>query len=713
MTDVKISQLPTASTPISAADVLVLNQGGVTKKTTVGSILAGGFQIVNTISDLKNLAVSAGAQVYCAGYYAIGDGGGGFFYGATSGGPYTDNGGTVIIPTLGTSAAAWLRVYETDINVRWFGARAAPGFDNAPAFTAARTVADTNNGALYVPGGTYEFDTCLTSAENLIIYGDGFDTVLDFSGAIGDYGLEALGAATQIEYPSVATEGIRTVTFGSAPALSVNDVFVVYNSNDYSWMPSSLSGGARFYYRAGEWCEVMSISGSTANVRVPLYATYVAGPTVKAYKITGPKVHIRNIAIHAANTTVVGLIHVQLCRDAIIENVELQVKGAIAGNGVSACFMDRCYNATVKDIVASNLYPTNDDVYGLSIANSQHVRVFGGKFESARHGVTFGGGDWVCSVPCRDIRVIGADIRSGGTVADAPVCCADMHGDTEDCSYIDCTIYGGAQFGGMNNTYENCKIWNRPDGVIVLFSETKGGLMQIKGCNLLSFADPNASARGYISAAAADTSLGAFTDVDLTIKVSDCSFYARNENANPQFLRMEIDGTTVKTNVYIDGLVGDIPKMYTILYTGSLSGTPNADFMVIDRVSNFNTPSGANTGVYLHETSTAYYTSTSVKHRCQKQTGSEDLATSASVAYTEGTEVGFQYIYPRIPCASTASARADGVAALFIGTMPALAITEKLTADKIQPAIIASDSAMNWGAAVTFKTNWTVSLDEV
>lgn len=327
--------------------------------------------------------------------------------------------------------ATYAMINGAPVNVLDYGATADGVTDDSAAFIAARAAA--NGKKIYVPAGTYKLDAVVTGSTDLILEGDGPSTVLDFTGTVsgGSYALDAVGTATQIEALSgTQTVGTNTVTFASAPSLSVGDVFVIYNPTTFSW------SGFRSNYFAGEWCEVESIAGNVVTVRNQLYDTYAAA-NVDVYKITGPKVALRNFAIRG--TTVFGLIRASLCIAPLIENIT----ASHANNAI--VFLDRCFKPTVINPDVSNVGTGSGDDYGIVIGSSQHAKIIGGNIYARRHAVTTGGGAEICDVPVRDARIIGATLKND--IA-SDIFCADFHGNTEDSSYIDCTIYGGATWQG-------------------------------------------------------------------------------------------------------------------------------------------------------------------------------------------------------------------------------------------------------------------------
>ena len=81
---------------------------------------------VTNIASLRAIIPTANTVYEVSGYYSVGDGGGGEFYGVTgaAAGTYVENGGTVILPTGGNGSSAWLRNFDaaTPISIKWFGA---------------------------------------------------------------------------------------------------------------------------------------------------------------------------------------------------------------------------------------------------------------------------------------------------------------------------------------------------------------------------------------------------------------------------------------------------------------------------------------------------------------------------------------------------------------------------------------------------------------
>jgi hypothetical protein len=99
----------------------------------------------STISDLRALpAKTSGTLTFVAAHTTAGDGGGGMFryVSGAAAGTYTDNNGTVIVPTGGNGSAAWVREYEGDIGVAFFGGKNTAAIQAAIDAAAAGIVMD-------------------------------------------------------------------------------------------------------------------------------------------------------------------------------------------------------------------------------------------------------------------------------------------------------------------------------------------------------------------------------------------------------------------------------------------------------------------------------------------------------------------------------------------------------------------------------------------
>jgi hypothetical protein len=188
---------PAGGVPASDLDPAVQNALAKANTAVPGAVYA-------SIAGLKAATVASTGFVRVQGYYAAGDGGGGVFRWDAADTTSADNGGTIITPTGGlASSGRWKRVYEGEVNARWFGMHPNRGdSDNtAPLQAAIDWVATdltrdtggggTTGGTVFIPIGYYRFffdagtsglSTITIPASRVTIRGEGYGTVLTVRG---------------------------------------------------------------------------------------------------------------------------------------------------------------------------------------------------------------------------------------------------------------------------------------------------------------------------------------------------------------------------------------------------------------------------------------------------------------------------------------------------------------------------------------------------
>jgi hypothetical protein len=570
-------------------------------------------------------------------------------------------------------------------NVKDFGAVGNGVTNDAAAFAAAIAAVASTGQPIYVPAGTYVIGSALTSTGHLNMFGDGDKSILDFSGAtIAGSCITVSGALTQIQNISSASIYGLTVTFASAPSLAIDDVFCIYDT--------ALWNTIRPYYYKGEWCQVKGVAGSAATITNPLYDSYTAATTT-VYKLTSKAVSFRNLRlVGGANTF--GLLKLQFCEQAKLENV------SVYNENYQAVEFDRCYNSEVTNCYAYNKGTGTLDDYGLTFSNCQKFRVIGGDYYARRHGITIGGGDYICAVTNRDMRVIGAtisnDIVSG-------VYSADMHGNMEDCYYQDCTIYNGAGWAGMDNGYDNCTITAQFNGSVIYASEIKGGMLYVRNSKLLTGGDPTLNGRGVIDVGGNSSAINSATNRTLSLIVENCYVKAPSLSAGTDFMKVVNDGSIVNVNIYIDGVRADVNAMGSVLRTNVNSGAAYSQAIVVDNISNFPT------GTYLHIPQGGFYSN--ISQRMMRQSGTVSLTATSGTSLTSASAITFRYPYPRTPCANstvggaTGSFRNSANENIGVGNL-AVAVTS------IQLGLVSTSNA-NWTATATVTANWSVAIEEV
>jgi hypothetical protein len=571
------------------------------------------------------------------------------------------------------------------VSVLDFGAVAgSSAATNNAAFAAALLYCTISGKRLYVPAGTYALSQSLSTSGNLHLFGDGDSTVLDFSGTVsgGSYGLNISGSLDALPAISNAYKGNLSITFASAPSLSIGDVFVIYNPTDYSW------SGARAYYRAGEWCEVSGVSGNVVSLSNPLFDSYV-GAAVNVYKMTSPSVSLKDFRIKG--TTVLGLIQASLCNRPLIENVSGYHEND------SIVYFDRCYKPTGINLNLHNKGTGTGDDYGLVIGNSQHVRILGGNFYARRHGITHGGGDFVGCVAVRDSRVVGATIKNdinSGTHA------ADFHGNTEASAFDDCTIYQGVSWQGKNNRIINSSITDMLGGMCLYSSEIKGGFFSLENCELTTYASPSSIGRGVIDVGGNSNAITTNSVEDMTFRIRGCTLNGAALTSSDSALKVINRGSTKKINIDIDGFTAiNITALNSISYLLLSSGTADSSFLIVDNIANF--PNGSfliNAFEYAN-----------FPQRMMEQTGKVALSASSGVSFAASSTITFKHPYARTPVANATAG--NEIASVYNGNRAVFGGIRTINYSSIS-LFIESGDATAWTSTKSTDVSWSVKIND-
>lgn len=543
---------------------------------------------------------------------------------------------------------------------------------------------------LRLPAGTYVASGEL-DVGSMTIEGDGeATTVIASAGFSGNYLFKSEGSLTAIEnLGAPATVGKWMVTFDSPPSLAAGDIFLIYNPTDYSW------SGYRPVYRAGEWCEVDYISGNIVYLKSPLYDSYAQGD-VSVYRLEGKSPVIRNIRVAGAPGPV-GLCDFKFCTMALVENLT----GSLGNNSVIS--IDKCFRTTIINPQADN-YGDGGDDYGVAVANSQHLRIIGGAIYARRHGVASGGTGEVGAVPVRDTRITGAVVR---TSSSSNVAAADFHGNSEDSSFENCTIYGGGMSRGKNIYYRDCTIYAVPDlGVCIQGSEILGGTHGFHNCRFVTYDDPQSTNRGILDFGGNSVAFNENMREPLTIEVVGCSVNGRSLSSSTAVIRVVNRGTTHRLNVHVDGLRLDVNAVGSILFTNMESAVAVAasDAIVVDNIF-------APAGTQLHNASGGFYRD--VPHRLIQQCGSwSSVSTSDNSKIS--APISFRYVYPRTPVVTVALRPVgDGTLSLGgqVGGQTAVPSVYQCTGTNIRP-MVRTTGATAMAAGDPFVLSWGVGIRE-
>lgn len=540
---------------------------------------------------------------------------------------------------------------------------------------------DNEIGSLKIPSGVYYINNVVTFNRDF-----SFDVAADAVFKIGLNGqIKFEGSATLIGKPTTVISK-KSKQWGLVNTLQPFDLICIYNPVEFSFMPQ------RSYYRAGEFMKVFSATGTQVTTAGKTWADY--DTSVDVYKINSIKIKFNCLNILADNNAVNNPVIFTFCEDLSLfgyKNI---------GSKNAGLTLDRCYNYSIPEPVATNNSPLVGLNYGVVIANCQNARVTGGANIAGRHCVTFGGGNGVCSVPNREIIISNAVLKTGSTIGTGA---GDFHGNTANCQYLNCFI-DHASVGGISNSFYNCTFWDRGiDGAALLFGELGGGEWNIVDCTLIVDNDLT-SARGAL-----DCPFGEDLVQDFLLNINNLTIKG-DQTAGYYLVKFTVGASvniTKKVRCVINGINVLLSNHAAIVNAHSANTTagniiPNFEL----DLSNVKT---VKTGVaYLQPTQTA--TSPLSKIKLPSQSGSELIATAGEASGIKaGSVITLPYSYP-LPPSVVHSCGTDGTWTVdsTFSLKPVSTMLNTNTTSQVRFALV-SPSALP--TAKTFKVSWTASYN--
>jgi hypothetical protein len=332
MADVKISQLPPASTPLSGAELVPVVQSGQTVQTTVGAVTAQTtFLQAGTGAVLRSAQSKLQESVSARDFGAVGDG-------------VTDD-----------QAAIQLAV---------------------------------NSGATLVDGQglTYKVNSRIILPSDITIQNFNFDMTSlpdSGSGTALYFGLQATGSqGSLMPLTTNAVAGFGpnpsvTLSLSNAATLTAGDLIFV--TSDQIWTGST---------KIGELAEVLYVDATTVYLQSPLTYSYAVADNAGVRKVTPVEnITIRNCSVLGPSGLTTspllrnGFFGVNFGRNITAENCRIS---NFQRSGVE---FRRVFQGWMRDCVVKNII----DYYGCSVFDgSSYINVSNNVFENTRHGVSLG-----------------------------------------------------------------------------------------------------------------------------------------------------------------------------------------------------------------------------------------------------------------------------------------------------------------------------------
>lgn len=400
---------------------------------------------------------------------------------------------------------------------------------------------------------------------------------LDGGGATGSFPDDAVlcaMGAVPVKIPGglalgTYVRGSVALQFAGPHGLAVGDLFMIYNPTDGSY------NAARANYRAGEYCEVITVDSPTeVTLARPLVGSY-ASADVDIYKVADPYIGdfgpLKVTAPGAgANAGVMGIL-VRHCRDNIFDRTYA------CGSGHASFVILNAYKATGRVFGDQWLPGDGGTQYGC-VVGSSYIESLTGIFRGWRHGIAQGG-DNHFSIPTR-ARI--HNFVATNHPSQSGISAADWHGDSEDCVYEDgVCVNGGLNCAGDRNTARSIKIYGGVRCIGILGRELKGFSHTFDDIELVT--SINDASRGALCDIGGNSiASGRFTTRGGTLRMSRIRVEAINQTGPLTSVRNrgtyntdESQGAAPSINfsVVIDDVEAIAPSISNATVVSSVSGS--------------------------------------------------------------------------------------------------------------------------------------------
>lgn len=530
--------------------------------------------------------------------------------------------------------------------------------------------------------GKYFINSTLTRSIDTNLVGDKASRIT----LVGGAQILIAGSITQIaDLASNVTKVSRSLTFASAPNIVAGDTVLLFNPTDYSWSQH------RAYYREGEFFKIHSVSGNVANIYGLPSDPYTAA-NMDVYRVDGVAVTLDDVYVEGDSSISSAPIIIRFGVDVTVNGFRGRLSQAYQLE------IDRCFCVDISGGAAVNNSPYVDDEYGIIISNSSNVTFNGGNHFSTRHAIALGGGAGTGAIPCRNVKIIGANLLNFGNDIGA----SDMHGNCDNVQYVDCNVDASANMAGRNSKYINCRILQRTspsDGLCIFGSEIVGGQFDIIDCELVTQGD-------LASFGAITLSMVKTLKQDLTVKVRNLTVRGGAGGSLAKLVKISAAvGETNKINADIRGVRCDLDQALCVLFVRCEANTAQTVVSNGHIVDDIYGPVGM---ALIHDTGAAL---TNIPTRQMRQAGYVDITTTVStLAAAAAGSLSFRYPYSKLPTVQVGVSSPSGAAMGSVGAQPASPIMYSLTATQPRPAIV---TPANMTAGVAVRLHWSAGIDEI
>ena len=410
------------------------------------------FNALSKVNDITNNDV-----IITKGFNSVGDGGDGIYYvsstliGEVDGGKIISKNGLYLYLISEINNYVY-GIFEGDVNASLFNNLFKNEYVNlyGGVYNVTGEILITNNCVINCKG-----DVIINGVDN------NSQTVMqigNFNNAQEDYIATNVNADNSTNYFNIPNNSVQAGTLLrlTSPALWL----------DYPGR----------YYNQGEFVEIGGRSGNICYLKNKIYETY-RGATVGnlavvdtiTVRVTGGK-----LKIAAKTGSYQYALFLAQIKDGYFDNVDCQIT---VDGSIAACVVQDCYNVVFENLNCyQNSNPTTGYDYGLSISNSQNIRVINGILSGSRHGCSTGSNRTANNI-------INMEINVNAVFSSVESYSADFHGNTQYSKYSGAAL-NGVDMGGNNNSFKGV-IYAQSNGACIYLTGLKGYDFDFSGCQLL------------------------------------------------------------------------------------------------------------------------------------------------------------------------------------------------------------------------------------
>lgn len=327
---------------------------------------------------------------------------------------------------------------NTIVSPQMYGAKGDAVNDDTTAFVNLANWANSIQGKkIYIPSGHYIIKSDIIFTKDIVLFGDGETSILDFSASTTNCGLQFNGSYETLNVTLTAdvAKGANVIPVSDGSVFSENDLCIILNDDDYSFSTR------RAEYKQGQFFIVRSVSGNNITLKNALFAAFATTSTIKFYKINAISVSVSRLKVIEKDTgSVVGAtaIKTDFVRNSKFSDI------FINGTNNSHLTIGHGFEITANNIYVDYFSTLVGYNYGIMISNSENVIISNSFLRVTRDAISTGG---TATLPIvdRNIRVDSCFL-GGDSTNDVSI--VGNHENIEYFTITNCNVDGKIRVSG-------------------------------------------------------------------------------------------------------------------------------------------------------------------------------------------------------------------------------------------------------------------------